>query len=98
MNESPDKPGEKAAHSDVTGLQDGEVLADDRHGALVPVSKRVLRIASPDPIGDQAPDIAPLLDCGLRDAGYWPSIAHDCRRVSDGEDAGNTLDIHEWAD
>src|ERR1700677_3935847 len=74
MQEDPDEPGGEAAHAKTSALQDREIFADDGHIALVEISERTFRLMPVELARDQAPDVAPLLDCRLRDAGHGPSV------------------------
>jgi hypothetical protein len=98
VNESPYEPCEKAARFEMTGLEDGEILAHDRHVALVSVPKQSPWFAPTDLIGDQAPHMAALLDGGLRNAGYGSPILLDGRRVSDHEYVWFARQIEERLD
>ena len=98
MNESPYEPSEKATRSQMTSLEDGEVLADDRHVALVSVPKRPLWFAPPDLIGDQMPRMAPLLDGRLRNAGHRSPVLLNGRSVTDHEYVWFTWQIEERLD
>jgi hypothetical protein len=42
MQENPNEPGEKPAHTKAPALQDREIFADDRHVAFVEISKWTL--------------------------------------------------------
>src|SRR3954471_14383901 len=77
VQEDPDEPGEKPAHVQASALQDGEVLADHRHVTLVEIAEWTLRPPSAEFERDQASDIVPLLNRGLRHTRHWSPIALD---------------------
>jgi hypothetical protein len=98
MNENPYDPGEEATRSQTTGLQYGEILADDRHVALISVPEHPPSFAPSDLIGDQTPHMLALLDGRLRNAGYGsPILLYGCR-VSDHEYVWFTRQIEKWFD
>ena len=98
MEEDPNQPGHKPTHAKVPALQYREILADNRHVALIEVSEWTFWFSSFELSRDQASDIAPLLDRRLRNAGHWPAVANDRCRIADDKDAGDTWNIHERAD
>src|ERR1700677_972919 len=95
MNEHPDQPSHKSARSNSTCFQHREVFTDDRHIALIEVSKWALWRTAFDLSGNQASDIVPLLDGDLRGAGQWPSVSHHGRDITDDEHTGHIREIHE---
>src|SRR6266567_6573668 len=98
MQEDPNEPSDEPAHAKAPALQNREILADDRHVALVGVAKLAFWLQSLEPLRNETPEIAPLLDRRLRDAGHWPAIAYDRCNVANDEHADNALNIHEWAE
>src|SRR3954470_1161388 len=82
----------------MTGLEDGEVLADHRHIALVVVPERSAVLASPDSVGDDMPDEPALLNGCLRYSGNGVTILRHRGGISDHKDVGGLGDVHEGAD
>src|ERR1700722_10659017 len=82
----------------MTGLQDGEVLADYRHIALVAVSKRSTVLASPDPVGDDTSDKPALLNGRLCHSGNRMTVLGHRGCIAHNKDIGRLGDVHESAD
>jgi hypothetical protein len=98
MEKDPNQPGHKPTHAKVPALQYREILADNRHVALIEVSKWTFLFSSLELTRDQASYITPLLDRRLRNARHWSAVANDRCRIADDEDAGDIWNIHEGAD
>src|SRR5580704_5481732 len=81
----------------MAGLEDGEVLADHGHIALVAVPKRSTIPASPDAVGDDVSDKSALLNGCLRHSGDGVTILGHRGCVSYYEDIGRLGDVHESA-
>src|SRR5258708_7816478 len=81
----------------MTGLEDGEVLADYRHIAFVAVSKRSTILASPDTVGDDTTDKSTLLNGCLRHSGDGVTILSHRGCISHDKDGGRLGDVHESA-
>src|SRR4051794_40174262 len=97
MQESPNEPGDKPTHTKAPALQYREILANDRHVALIKVSERMFWLSSLELPRDQASHIAALLNRRLRHARHWPSVALDRRRIAHNEHASDIWKIHERA-
>ena len=98
MKEDPNQPGDKPTHPKAPALQYREILADDRHIALIKVSEWTFWFSSLDLLRDQASNIAALLDRRLRHARHWLAVADDRCRIADDEDVGDIWNVHEGAD
>src|SRR5712671_5072103 len=81
----------------MTGLEDGEVLADYRHIAFVAVSKRSTILASSDTVGNDMPDKSSLLNCCLRYSGHGVTILGHRGCVARHKHVGRLGDVHESA-
>ena len=81
----------------MTGLEDGEVLADHRHIAFVAVPKRSTILASSDTVGDDMPDKSALLNGCLRHSGHGVTILGHRGCVARHKDVGRLGDVHESA-
>src|SRR6202140_2300766 len=81
----------------MTGLEDGEVLADHRHIAFVAVSKRSTILASPDSVCDDVSDKSALLNGCLRHSGDGVTILGHRGCISHYKDVGRLGDVHESA-
>src|SRR3984893_8192770 len=81
----------------MTGLEDGEVLADHSHIAFVAVSKRSTILASPDTVGDDMSDKSALLNGCLRHSGDGVTILGHRGCISHDKDIGRLGDVHERA-
>src|SRR6267154_327663 len=68
MDRRPCQPGDKPAHPDRPGLQDGETLADYRHVSLVEVAERMPCGFPRDASVNQLSRITSLLHRNLSDA------------------------------
>src|SRR5258707_15432751 len=77
MQKGPNEPGDKPAHAKAPALQYREILADDRHVALIEVSERMFWLSSLELSRDQPSDITPLLDRRLRHTAHRSSIGLD---------------------
>src|SRR6202158_3182515 len=82
----------------MTGLKDGEVLADHRHVAFVAVPKRSTILASFDTVGDDMSDKSALLNGCLRHSGNGVTILGHRGCISHDKDVGRLGDVHESAD
>src|SRR3954447_23165448 len=95
MHADPHQPCEKPARVKTSALQEGKILAYDRHGTLVVVAEGMPWGSSLELSRDQASDVAPLLDCRLRYPRHRPPITHGRRRIANDEHAGRFLDVHK---
>jgi hypothetical protein len=82
----------------MTGLKDGEILADHRHVAFVAVPKRSAILASSDPVGDDMSDKAALLNGCLSHSGDGVTILGHRGCISHHKDVGRLGNVHEGAD
>src|SRR5216684_7507535 len=87
----------EAAAAQMTGLKDGEVLADHRHIAFVAVSKRSTILASPDTVSDDMPDKSSLLNGCLRYSGDGVTILGHRGCVARHKHVGRLGNVHESA-
>src|ERR1700732_2669158 len=81
----------------MTGLEDGEVLANHRHVALVAVPKRLTILAPPDSVGDDVSDKSALLNGCLRHSGDGMTILSHRRCISHYKDVRRLGDVHASA-
>ena len=78
-------------------LEDGEVLADDRHTAFVVVPERSTIVASSDTVGNDMPDKSSLLNGCLRHSGHGVTILGHRGRVACHKHVGRLGNVHESA-
>src|SRR5277367_5355724 len=81
----------------MTGLKDGEVLANHRHIAFVAVSKRSAILASFDTVGDDVSNESALLNGCLRHTGDGVTILGHRGCISHYKDIGCLGDVHASA-
>jgi hypothetical protein len=86
-----------SAAAQVAGLEDGKVLADNRHIALIAVPKRSTILACPDTVGDDTSDKSSLLNCCLRHSGHGVTILNYCGSISHHKHVGCLGYVHEGA-